>query len=286
MAVYKRSYHGYSGALTPAASRFLILTRYSHARLMRSRFVVIFLAVCLFYPLACLVYIYASHNPAFVARLAIPGGRLPPIDGRFFYFFCDVQGGLAYLFTAFVSPVLITADLANGALPLFFCRPFSRHEYVAAKLSLLLSLLSLFTWIPGLVLFFVESSLSGWSWTQTHLWIAPAILLGLVVWIVTVSLIGLALSAWVRWKIAAGALILGVFFAGAGFGAAINSVMRTNTGTVIDLTQVVHTIWSHLFRYDSGIDMSVTSAWSALGVTGAICLWLLARRIRAFEVVK
>jgi ABC-2 type transport system permease protein len=286
MAVYKRSYHGYTGALTPAASRFFILAHYSYAQLMRSKFTVIFLAVCMFYPLACLVYIYASHNPAFVARLAIPGGRLPPIDGRFFYFFCDVQGGLVYLLTAFISPGLITSDIANGALPLFFCRPFSRHEYVAAKLSLLLSLLSLFTWIPGLVLFFIESSLSGWSWMQTHLWIATAIFLGLLVWIVAVSLIGLALSAWVKWKIAAGALILGVFFAGAGFGAAINEVMRTNTGTVIDLTQVMHTIWSHLFRYDSGIDMSLTSACSALGVTCALCLWLLAKRIRAFEVVK
>jgi ABC-2 type transport system permease protein len=286
MAVYKRSYKGYEGMLTPSTSRFLILARYSCARLARSKFVVIFLAVCMFYPLACLVYIYMSHNAAFVARLAIPGGRLPPIDGRFFYFFCNVQGGLAYLFTAFVSPGLITSDIANGALPLFFCRPFSRREYVAAKMSLLLSLLSLFTWIPGLVLFAIESSLSGLDWMQAHFWIATAVFEGLAVWIVFVSLVGLALSAWVKWKIAAGALILGVFFAGAGFGAAINSVMRTNTGTVIDLTQVIHTIWSDLFRYDSGIDMPVTSAWIALGVSGAICLWLLARRIRAFEVVK
>lgn len=286
MAVYKRSYTGYDGALTPAWSRFLILARYSYARLMRAKFIVTFLAVCMFYPLACLVYIYASHNPTFVARLSIPGGQLPPIDGRFFYFFCDVQGGLAYLLTAFVSPALITSDIANGALPLFFCRPFSRREYVAAKLSLLLSLLSIFTWIPGLVLFAIESSLSGWGRMQSNLWIATAVFVGLLVWIVSVSLIGLALSAWVKWKIAAGALVLAVFFAGAGFGAAINSVMRTNTGTVIDLTQVMHTIWSHLFRYDSGIDMSVTSAWSALGVTCALCLWLLARRIRAFEVIK
>jgi hypothetical protein len=123
MAVYKRSYTGYDGPLTATSARFLILARYSYVRLMRSKFVVIFLAVCMFYPVACLAYIYASHNPAFVARLAIPGGRLPPIDGRFFYFFCDVQGGLAYLLTAFVSPGLITSDIANGALPLFSAGP-------------------------------------------------------------------------------------------------------------------------------------------------------------------
>ncbi len=286
MAVYKRSYKGYTGVLTPPSSRFLILARYGYARLMRSKFVVIFLAVCMFYPLACLTYIYAAHNPAFLARLSIPGGRLPPVDGRFFYLYCNVQGALAYLLTAFISPALITSDLANGALPLYFCRPFSRREYVGAKLTLLLGLLSIFTWIPGLLLFAIESNLSGWAWMQTHFWIATGIFVGLVIWIVTVALLGLALSAWVKWKLAAGALVLGVFFAGAGFGAAINEVMRTNTGTVIDLTQVIHTIWSDLLRYDAGIDMPVTTAWIALGTICVICILLLARRVRAFEVVK
>jgi hypothetical protein len=32
--------------------------------------------------------------------------------------------------------------------------------------------------------------------------------------------------------------------------------------------------------------MSVTSAWIAVGILMAICLWLLNRRIRTFEVIK
>ncbi len=34
--------------------------------------------------------------------------------------------------------------------------------------------------------------------------------------------------------------------------------MRTNYGALIDLTQVAHTIWSYLFRYDTGTEMSVS----------------------------
>jgi len=49
---------------------------------------------------------------------------------------------------------------------------------------------------------------------------------------------------------------------------------------LIDLTQVAHTIWSYLFRYDTGTEMSVTSAWIVLGLTCVICLWLLAKRVR------
>lgn len=119
-----------------------------------------------------------------------------------------------------------------------------------------------------------------------YAWLAGSILLGLWVWIVVLSLIALALSAWVKWKIAAGALILGIFFAGAGFGSAINNVTRTRYGSFINLEQVIYTIWSDLFRHGSRADLSVTEAWAVLGVTCALCLWLLAKRIRAFEVIK
>jgi ABC-type transport system involved in multi-copper enzyme maturation permease subunit len=284
MAVYKRSYSGYAGAQTPSWSHFLIPARYAITRLMKSKFLVIFVAACMFYPLLCLIYIYVSHNPRFLALLRVPA--LPAVDGRFFYLFCTFQGTLAYLLASFICPGLVTSDIANGALPLFFCRSFSRTEYVAGKMIVLLSLLSLITWIPALVLFSIQASLEGWQWVHTNYWLATGLTAGLIVWIVSVSLIGLAISALVKRKIAAGALILGVFFAGSGFGSAINDVMRTNTGTVIGLTQDIHAIWSDLLRYDSGIDMPVSTAWLALAVTWLICLVLLNRRIRAFEVIR
>ena len=131
---------------------------------------------------------------------------------------------------------------------LYLSRPFSRTQYVAGKMTVLLLLLSLITWIPGIMLYMIQSGCEGWDWAQANAWLAGSIVLGLWVWIVVLSLIALALSAWVKWKIAAGALILGVFFAGAGFGAAINNVTNTNYGAFINLKQVVRTIWSDLFQ--------------------------------------
>ncbi len=286
MAVYKHTYKAWTGRPTPAWSRFLILARYGYARLFHSRFLLLFFALCLFYPFVCLAYIYLSHNTTLLATLLIPASLLPAVDGRFFYSYSIVQGAFAYLLTALVGPALVSPDLANGALPLFFSRPFSRAEYAAGKLSLLLALLSLITWVPGLLLFAIQSSVAGWDWAKSNLWLAGAIFFGLGVWVVVLALIGLALSAWVKWRVAASALVLGVFFAGAGFGAAINSVMRTNYGTLIDLEQMVRIIWSELFRYDSGAEISVSTAWIVLGLTCGVCVWLLARRIRPFEIVK
>src|SRR5580765_513472 len=115
MAVYKRTYTGYSGAMTARWPRFLILTRYSFGRLFQSRFLVVFMAVCLFYPIGCAAFIYLSHNIKFLDNFKIPAGQLTRIDSRFFYYFCIVQGALAYLLTALVGPNLVSPDLANGA---------------------------------------------------------------------------------------------------------------------------------------------------------------------------
>jgi ABC-2 type transport system permease protein len=150
----------------------------------------------------------------------------------------------------------------------------------------LVFLLSLVTWVPGLILFVIQASLAGWEWTKSNLWIAGSIFIGLAVWVLLLSLLALAISAWIKWKIAAGGLVLGVFFAGAGFGSALNSVMRTKYGTLLNLTEVMFTIWSKLFRRDSDTGISLEASWICVGVVAAVCLWLLVRRVRAFEVVK
>jgi ABC-2 type transport system permease protein len=149
--VYKQTYKDYSGTRTTPWFRFLILSRYSYARLFQSKFLVLFLAVCMFYPLGCAVFIYLSHNIPLLTALRLRSGAMPPIDGRFFDVYCVVQGALAFLLTTLVGPTLVAPDLANGAMSLYLSRPFSRTQYVAGKMTILLLLLSLITWIPGIV---------------------------------------------------------------------------------------------------------------------------------------
>jgi ABC-2 type transport system permease protein len=285
MAVYKRTYKGYFGAKTSSTWRWLILTRYSHSRLFQSKLLALFLALCVFYPVACIGYMYLLHNPSLTALLNLPVNQMPTISGGFFYYFCMIQGGLALLLTAIVGPALISPDIVNGALPLYFCRPFTRIEYVAGKFAVLLSLLSLITWIPGAIIFWVQAEIAGWDWAVSNLYLANSLIFGLLVWIIVLSLITLALSSWVKWRIAASAFILAIFFAGAGFGTAINDVMRTSYGTLIDLSGVIRIIWADILRYDSGAVLPAIDAWVVLGIASLICCWLLSRRIRPFEVV-
>src|ERR1035438_735882 len=221
MAVYRRSYASYSGALTPSWSRCLVLFRYSRRNLFRSKFQTGLFALCFFYPVACLFAIYLAHNLSFLETFDAAHGRFVIIDNKFFFYFVNVQGVLAFLLTAFTGPGLISPDIANGALSLYFCRPFSRAEYVLGKSSVLAILLSQITWIPGLILFGMQAGLAGPSWTWTHLWIAGSLVLSSLIWIAILSLLAMALSAWVKWRIVAGALLLAVMFFGAGFAQAI-----------------------------------------------------------------
>ena len=169
------------------------------------------------------------------------------IDNEFFFHFMGVQGVLAFLLTAFVGPGLISPDLANGALPLYFCRPFSRAEYVLGKSSVLAILLSQITWIPGLILFAMQASLAGPAWTWSHLWIAGSLVLSSLIWIAILSLLAMALSAWVKWRIVAGALLLAVMFFGAGFAQAVNAVLQTESGHFFNVAYLMTTVWTSLF---------------------------------------
>lgn len=289
MAVYKRSYRGYSGAYTPEWSRFLILTRYASQSLFKSKAITGFLIACLLPFVVTALLIYLNHNSSILSMLRVPGGQLFSIDAKFFRNFLSVQLSSAFIVTAFVGPGLISPDLGNNALVLYFCRPFSRTEYVLGKLTVLAKLLSVLTWIPGLILFCIQSSLAGWTWMVDNLFIAVAVFLGSVILILVLSLLALALSAWVKWKPVAGALVLGVIFMGAGFGAAINGVMRTRLGHLLSIPVLLQTVLTSLFRLDPTIELSPISptlAWCGLlGIAGA-CLYLLSRKLRAYEVVR
>jgi ABC-2 type transport system permease protein len=285
MAVYRRNYKPYSGRLTPAWSRCLVLFRYSRRNLFRSKFLTGLFVVCFFYPLTCLLMIYLAHSASFLQQIGVPTGILS-IDNKFFFHFISVQGGFAFLLTAFAGPGLISPDLANGALPLYFCRPFSRAEYVLGKSSVLAILLSQVTWVPGLILFIMQASLAGASWTWSNLWIAGSLILASLIWIAILSLLAMALSAWVKWRIVAGALLLGVFFFGAGFAQAINGVLRIESGHFFDIVYLMGTVWNALFQVDAEHAIPVAQAWIALLIYCGICLWLLMRKVRAYEVIR
>lgn len=289
MAVYKRTYKAYNGALTPAWSRFSVLSRYGLANLFNSRPFTAYTVLCCMPFLGWLAFIYIANSPTTQALLGL--GNRVSIDSRTFLGFLATQAFMGFILAAWGGPGMITKDFANHSVQLYLSRPLSRAEYLFGKVSVLGALLSVVTWIPGLLLFFVQAQMQGHGWLWENLWMAGSILLGSLLWIAMISLISMAVAVWVRWRIAATGLMLAVFFLLPPLGFVLNAILRTKWGMLLNFGYLISLIWSHLFQMDTitrhhgGYDLvPLWSAWATLIGVCAFCVWLLDRKLRAREV--
>jgi ABC-2 type transport system permease protein len=291
VAVYERSYRSYTGALTPEKTRFLVLPRYSYQEVFRSKLFVTFLAACGIWPLVLAILIYLPHNLKFLQTIEAQTGAVMSFfgnyDAGFFFFWFMIPYTLVAFAVAFiVGPALISADLRNNGLPLYLSRPFSRAEYILGKSFVLITLLSLVTWIPGLLLFFFQAYMAGLDWFREHWRIGPAIFLSSWIWILLLCLISLALSAYVKWKPVARIALIGVFFVAEPMGEILNFMLDTKWGSLISITDMVAVVWSGLFGVPRPVDVPIGAAWAALLAVCAVCVWLLHRKVRAYEIVR
>jgi len=296
MAVHKRAYRPYEGPLTAERGRFLVLPRYGLLELFESRLLTAFCVLCFVPILIAASAIYIANSPA--ARALLEMSSAPDFVRKpdFFFAVLTFQGSLAFLLTAWVAPVLVSPDLVNGALPLYLSRPFTRVEYVLGKATVLLTLLSAITWVPVLVLFALEAGLAE-GWGAANVRIAAAVFAGSWVWILVLTLLGLAISSWIRWRVVASGALAGVFFMGAAFGEMWREVLNGPWGRLANLYYLVGLVWRSLFGLftsrsmaqemfnESGRDLPTWAAWAGLAAAVVLSVWLLERRLRAREVV-
>jgi ABC-2 type transport system permease protein len=304
MAVYELTYKQFLGKLTPEWNRFLVIPRHAFRDVFKSKLFTAFFVVCFLPLLVEAILIYLHHNINAIAILQVNVRELIPIDGSFFYTFVAIQSSLAFFVTLLVGPPLVARDLRNNALPLYLCRPFSRSEYVLGKMSVLFILLSAITWIPQLLLFGFQSYLEGASWFADNLSLAGAIFIASFVWIILIALLSQAISALVKWRVIASASLLGLFFIPSIFGEVINQIFRTRWGSLISINANMRNVTAGLFGQFQEITTYVTDfdghtatrialtepplwvSWAVLFFISMVCLALLSRKVKAYEVVR
>jgi ABC-2 type transport system permease protein len=307
MAVYEQTYKPYTGRLTPEWSRFLIIPRHAFRAVFKFKLFTAFYVLCFLPLLVEAVLIYLHHNAAALTIMKVNARELLPIDGAFFQTFVYIQGLFAFFVALLVGPPLVSRDVRNNALPLYLCRPFSRTEYVLGKMSVLLILLSWITWIPQLLMFLFQSYLEGFAWFRANWWLASAIVIGGIVWVLLLALLSQTVSALLKWRIVASAAMLGIVFIPSVFGSVfINILFQTKLGDLISLFALMNHVTSGLFgTFDSVAGrVSITdfndniireivimnpplwACWTALFLFCAACLALLSWKVKAYEVVK
>lgn len=297
MPVYDRRYRGWDGPRRTGRFRIWTVARFALKDLFKSRLALVLFILALVPPLFFAGMIYLANNLEMLASVGFKvvgegiDSSWTAIDKEPFFWFLVWQSSFAFLLTAFIGPSLVAPDLAHNALPLYLSRPLTRTDYIGGKLLVLLAPLSAVTWIPALLLLGLQTSLAGVPWLFEHWRLVPALLVGSGIWIVLLSVLAIAISAWVKWRPVASAMLFGLFIVFEAFGRAIEQIAGFRWGKALAMDDVVQTIWADLF---GGIDflgepfpedpLPVASCWLTLALLLAAALWVLHRKVRACEV--
>ena len=285
MAVYKRGYQRYRGALTGRWTRFMVLPRFAWRRLYQQRLVLLLTMAAFVWPLLCAGFIYLTNHAELLQGLDKEFRQFIQVDGRFFSIFMYVQAGFAVFLAALAGPGLLASDLANNALPLYFSRPLTRWSYGLARLTVLVGMLSVVTWIPGLVLFGLQVGLAGGGWFRANWTLGAGVVAGFLLWLVVLSLVAMASSAYVKWRVVAGAVSLAFFFVLTGISQMINGVFRVTWGYVLDPAWAVNRVWCALLGVKPPEGPGAgASAW-ALAAMVVLLVLVIERKLRPVEVV-
>lgn len=289
MSIHKHEYRSYNGRTTSMRSRILVLARYGFAEAWSSKITVGLFILCMVPALLALVGIYLANNPV-AAMLIGRGSRLDVIDADFFLHVLEVQCWLALVLASWIAPRLMTFDLADNALPILLSHPISRVGYVLGKYIALFAALSAVTWIPVLLLFAYQGYSSAQPWAANNMHIAVGMFAGSIFWIAFLSIFGLALSSWVKWRVVATGAIFAAILVPAGVGAIISQVLRTDWGFLLNLPVMMALLWQRLLRVQgmngTAHDLPTSAIATMLILACVLCVAMLNKRIRAREVVR
>lgn len=288
MAVYRRGYTRYNGPQTTHAGRLLVMPRFAWERILSQKLVTSLLMLSLFWPLACAAFIYLANHTEFWQGFDSGFKRFLNINGNFFRIFMVGQSFSGLLLAAIAGPGLIAPDLTNNALPLYFSRPLSRRDYIASRMIVLIGILSLVTLFPSILLLAMQVGMAGPGWLWDNWYLATGLLIGWSIYIVIVSLVALACSAYVKWRVVAGALVLAFFFVLSGGSEMVNGILRVQWASVFNPGYAFGEVWSQLLGMES-LDENRPGALPCgiyLAVLGCSLYALLSRKLRPVEVIK
>ncbi|HJO11532.1 MAG: hypothetical protein QGG67_21565 [Gammaproteobacteria bacterium] len=291
MAIFQKAYQGYTGPLSPTLSRMLVIFRYALADVFRSRLFVAFFFVSLLLPLLLMCALYVYHNLELLLQFDVDLNGLTAIDGNVFAIAMQIpQNTLLFLMILAIGPTMISPDLRNNAMPLYLSRPINKASYVFGKLLVLIFLGSLISWVPGLLLIFLQAFLEGNGWLGENLQIPVASIVTSLTWIISLSLLAFAVSAFVKTKAVARIAFFGLILAASILGEVIEEVFGGVGGYIVNLYAALEVLMTALYNAESDLlgfvpKMPVGIAVAQFLIVSLVALIVLTRRIRAFQVV-
>jgi ABC-2 type transport system permease protein len=263
----------------------MVLPRFAWHRVFQQRLLLLLMVIAMIWPLLCAIFIYLTNHAELLKSLGPQFQSFITVNGNFFLIFMTAQAVFALFLAALSGPGLIAPDLANNALPLYFSRPLRRTDYALAKLATLFGLLSLVTWIPGLLLFGMQVGMAGTGWFRTNWRLGFGIITGFALWCLLVSLVAMACSAYTKMKVVSGGLVLGFFFIMGGLSGMINAIFRVTWGNALSPRWASYRIWCALLDVNPQTGPGVAACVAVLLSIMLLLALVIERKLRPIEVI-
>lgn len=278
MPIHDQGYRRYTGPRLPRGSAWAIIAANGLRTFVSRRGfqALLLLAWLPFFARAIQIYAAASLPQAAFLRMT----------PQTFRQFLSQQDVFVFFITVYVGSGLIANDRRANALQIYLSKPLTRAEYVFGKLAVLMTFLLSVTFVPAILLLFVQAAFAGnLTFLRSNLHLFPAITLYTVIEAVMGGTSMLALSSLSRSSRYVGILYAGLIF----FSEALFGVLQAATGQAWwsfisianDLNQVGDLIFQVRVRSPAPWPLAVLMV-VALIVASVV---VLDRRVRGVEVV-
>ena len=278
MPIHDQSYRRYGGGKTSPGQAWTVIAWAGIKNLIRKR---AFMGLLIFAWLPFVVravQLYVAAN--------FPQASILAPDPKTFRDFLEQQDFFVFIVTIYAGAGLIASDRRANALQIYLSKPLMRSEYIAGKAAVLFSFLLFVTWVPAILLLFLQVAFKGsFEFMHNNLFLFPAITVAAFLQALVATFTMLALSSLSKSSRYVGILYAGIIF----FTAAVYGVMYAITGSSSlswmslgsNLAQVVDVVFRLKPRYATPWPVSLVVL---IGLV-VLSISVLERRVRGVEIV-
>ena len=278
MPIHDQSYRRYAGRRDLAGQAWMVIARNGIRTILRKRlFLGLLVAAWIPFVVGAVIVYLRANFPQFT---------LLSITAQRFREFLGTQDIFVFFITIWVGAGLVANDKRANALQIYLSKPLTRVEYIVGKLVILGTFLLLVTWVPAIMLLFLQVAFTGsFSFLRENLYLFPAVTVFAGLQVLLAAFTMLALSS-----LSKSSRYVAILYAGAyWFSHAVFGVIYAVTGSTklswISLPGNLNQLGDIIFRLQPRY--STPAAVSALAMVAVIAasIWVLERRIRGVEVV-
>ena len=279
MPIHDQSYRRYAGGKASPGKAWTVIAKAGITTMLRKRLFLALLLVSWLPFVVRAVQIYVSIN--YPQTQAILGP-----DAKMFRDFLKFQDLFVFFMVIYAGAGLIAQDRRANALQIYLSKPLMRAEYIAGKAAVLFTFVMLITWVPAILLLFLQVMFMGsFEFMRANLFLFPAITVSATLQSLLVTVTMLALSSLSKSPRYVGILFAGVlFFSKAIFGAMLAITGDTSLAWLSlgdNLQQVSDVVFRQTPTYATPWQVSLIVV---LGLI-AVSISVLERRVRGVEIV-